>query len=60
MMNLTKFLKGCTSIGELMNLPNIFVHTIYKEYAEMLKDQEKSKNHAAEQVEDEIEEAMGG
>ena len=43
-----------------MNLPNIFVHTIYKEYAEMLKDQEKSKNHAAEQVEDEVEEAMGG
>lgn len=43
-----------------MNLPNIFVHTIYKEYAEMIKDKEKSENHAAEQVEDEIEEAMGG
>ena len=60
MISLTKFLKGCTTIGELMNMPNRYLHTIYKEYLEMLKDEEKRKQNEAEQVEDEIEDAIGG
>lgn len=60
MISLSKFLKGCTTIGELMNMPNRYLHTIYKEYAEMLKDEEKRKQNEAEQVEDEIEDAIGG
>lgn len=60
MISLTKFLKGCTTIGELMNMPNRYLHTIYKEYVEMLKDEEKQKQNEAEQVEDEIEDAIGG
>lgn len=59
-MNLAKFLKGCTTIGELVNMPNRFIHGIYKQYVDMLKDKEKSENNAAEQVEDEIEEALTG
>ena len=60
MISLTKFLKGCTTIGELMNMPNRYLHTIYKEYVEMVKDEEKRKQNEAEQVEDEIEDAIGG
>ena len=60
MISLTKFLKGCTTIGELMNMPNRYLRTIYKEYVEMLKDEEKRKQNEAEQVEDEIEDAIGG
>ena len=60
MISLTKFLKGCTTIGELMNMPNRYLHTIYKEYVEMLKGEEKRKQNEAEQVEDEIEDAIGG
>ena len=60
MISLSKFLKGCTTIGELMNMPNRYLHTIYKEYVEMLKDEEKRKQNEAEQVEDEIEDAIGG
>ena len=41
-------------------MPNRYLHTIYKEYAEMLKDEEKRKQNEAEQVEDEIEDAIGG
>ena len=59
-MNLTKFLKGCTTMNELMNLPNAFIHTIYKQYVDTLKDKEKSEEHAAEQAQDEIEEAITG
>ena len=60
MINLAKFLKGCTTIGELMDMPNRFIHTVYKQYVETLKDPEKSENNAAEQVKDEIEEAITG
>ena len=60
MMNLAKFLKGTTTIGELENHSNRFIHTIYKEYVETLKSKEKSDAHAAEEVEDQMEEVMGG
>lgn len=60
MMNLTKYLKGCTTLNELMNMPNRYIQSIYKQYVNMLKDKEKSEAHAAEQVEEEIQEAMGG
>lgn len=44
---------------ELEDLPNHYSHTIYKQYIEMIKDMEKQKAHEAEQVQDEIEDAMG-
>lgn len=60
MINLTKFMKGCTTIGELMNMPNRFIHGIYKEYINTLKDPEKADIQAAEEVKDQIEEAITG
>lgn len=60
MINLTKFMKGCTTIGELMNMPNRFIHGIYKEYINTLKDPEKADAQAAEEVKDQIEEAITG
>lgn len=43
-----------------MNMPNWMIHGIYKNYVDTLKDKEKSEQHSAEQMGDEIEEAMGG
>lgn len=60
MMNIVKYMKGCTTMTELMNMPNRYIQVIYKQYIEMLKDKEKSEAHAAEQMEDDIQEAMGG
>lgn len=59
-MNLAKYLKGTTSIGELMNMPNRYIQVIYKQYVTMLNDKEKSEANQAEQMGDEIEEAMMG
>lgn len=59
-MNLAKFLKGSTTIGELMNMPNIYLHTIYKEYVDSITSKEGRKQIEVEQVEDEIEEAIIG
>lgn len=39
-------------------MPNHYSHTIYKEYIEMLKDENKKKAQAEEQVSDEIQDAM--
>lgn len=39
-------------------MPNSYSHTIYKEYVEMLKSEEKQKNAAAEEISDELEEQM--
>jgi hypothetical protein len=59
-MNLSKFIKGTTTIGELENLPNRYIQVIYKEYVETLKNEEKSKAKAAEEISEQIEEDMGG
>lgn len=60
MMNLAKFLKGSTTIGELMNMPSKYIQVIYKQYVDTINDKEKSENHANEQATEEIIEAMGG
>ena len=39
-------------------MPNSFQHTIYKEYVEMLKSEEKSQANAAEQVMDEVQDQL--
>lgn len=59
-MNIAKFLKGCTTITELMNMPNRYLHTLYKQYVEMIMDKDKSEQHGVEQMQDELEDAMGG
>ena len=40
-------------------MPIHYSHTIYKQYIEMLKDAEKQKAQAAEEMQDEIEDAAG-
>lgn len=59
-MNLAKFLKGSTTMTELMNMPNRYLHIIYKEYVNMIMDKEKSEAHQSEQMMEEMESAMMG
>ena len=59
-MNLSKFLKGTTTIGELENMPNRYIHAIYKQYADTLRDKSKTEAMAAEEMEDKLTEAMEG
>jgi hypothetical protein len=51
-------MKGSTSLSELENMPNKFIHTLWKLYIDTMKDKEKSEAIAAEQTMDEMEEAM--
>ena len=46
-MNITKFIKGCTTVGELENMPNSYIHTIYKEY--LLTQLDAAKKKASEE-----------
>lgn len=55
-MNLTKFMKGATTISELENLPNTYIQTIYKEYTEFMRDSKAQEGRQAE----EVVEALGG
>ena len=50
MIALARFLKGSTTIGELMNLPNSFVQYVYKEFIKFSNDPERQKAAAAEEV----------
>ena len=59
-MNIAKFLKGTTTIGELENMPNRYIQVFYKEYVNMLKKKKKREAHEAEQIQDEIEDEIGG
>lgn len=59
-MNLAKFLKGITTIGELMELPARYIHTLYKEYVNSISDPQTQKQITVEQMEEEIEEAISG
>jgi hypothetical protein len=58
LINLTKFLKGCTTIRELEEMPNHYSHSIYKSYIDMIMDEKKKQNHADEQAMDEIEDQL--
>jgi hypothetical protein len=60
-MNLSRFLKGTITIGELENMPNRYIHTFYKQYTDMLKDEEAQKAKAAEDMVEEMADAgLGG
>lgn len=50
MIALARFLKGSTSVGELMNMPNRFLQVLYKEYLNFMNDPERQKAAAAEEV----------
>lgn len=58
MINLAKYLKGSTTIGELENLPSSYIHTIYKQYTIMLKDPKLQEAQAGEEVMDEMQDMM--
>lgn len=60
MMNIAKFLKGTTTINELMNMPARYIHTMYKEYTTAMSQPNGAQNLANQEINDEIEEAMGG
>jgi hypothetical protein len=59
-MNLTKFIKGTTTIGEFENLPNRFIHVIYREYIRTMTNEDGVKNIVAEETVENLEETMGG
>lgn len=59
-MNLTKYLKGCTTMSELEAMPNHYTHTIYKEYVNMLKDEKLKQANQNENMMEEMSEMMGG
>lgn len=49
-MNLSKFMKGATTISELENLPNSYIQTIYKEFTEFSRDTKAQEGAQAEQM----------
>ena len=57
-MSLSKFLKGSVTITELENMPNRYIQVLYKEYVNMLKDPKLQEQNVAENMNDQIEEAM--
>lgn len=57
-MNLAKYLKGSTTIRELEEMPNSYIHTIYKQYVNMLQDEKAREAHASEEAMEEMTEAM--
>lgn len=59
-MNLAKFLKGCTTIGELMNMPLKYLEVMYKQYFDTILDPKKAEEIANQQAAEEIEEAVTG
>jgi len=44
----------------LENLPNNYIHVIYKEYVETLKSKEKQEAMQGAEMEDQLEEMMTG
>ena len=68
-MNLTRYVKGTTTLKELGSMPNRYIHVIYKDYVKSLqtqvtdgKDGNTPQMNAVEarEMESQIEEAMGG
>ena len=57
-MNITKFIKGCTTVGELENMPNSYIHTIYKECLLTQLDAAKKKASEEEAATEEMIESM--
>lgn len=57
-MNLAKYLKGSTTIRELEEMPNSYIHTIYKQYVNMLQDEKAREAQASEEAMEEMTEAM--
>jgi hypothetical protein len=59
-MNLTKFLKGTITIGELEQLPNKYIQVLFKQYTKILLNPKAQEAYAQEQMADEIKDQMGG
>lgn len=59
-MNLAKFLKGSTTIGELMNMPLKYLEVMYKQYFETMNDPKTAEAVVNQQAAEEIEEAIRG
>ena len=57
-MNLAKFLKGSTTIGELMKMPVRYLEVMYKQYFETMNDPKLAEAAANEQATEEVVEAM--
>jgi hypothetical protein len=60
MIGLARFIKGSVSVKELMELPNGFSHTVFKQYFESTKTKEGQEALGAAEMEDEIEDIIGG
>ena len=59
-MNLAKFLKGSTTIGELMQMPVRYLEVMYKQFFEVENDPKLKEAVANEQAGEEIMETMTG
>lgn len=57
-MNLSKFSK--ITFSELENLPIKYLHCVYKEYDDTMRDPKKQEALASEQAEEQILGAIGG
>lgn len=55
---LSRYLKGVTTLGEMLTFPNKLIHVIYKDYVETMNDKEKQEQYAATQGMEEMEEAF--
>lgn len=57
-MNVVRFVKGCTTIKELEELPSRYLHVLYKEYLLVQFDDKLKKAHeessAVEEIVDEM------
>lgn len=51
-------MKGCTTIRELMDMPNAFTHTLFREYTLTMKDESKREAAEGEVMADELEDAI--
>ena len=57
-MNITKFIKGCTTVGEWENMCNSYIYTIYIDYLLTKLDAAKKKASEEEAATEEMIESM--
>lgn len=57
---ISRFLKGCTSIHELDNLPARYIQAIYNQYSIFAKSQEAQQAAASEDIVEELEDGGMG
>lgn len=59
-MNVSRFLKGTTTMVELENMPNWKSHTLFKEYTEFMNNEEAQQARQQEEMADNIEDVATG